>query len=207
MGGGAGRKSTKVPEEGDCVTLRWLGDHAHCSRCKEKRWWKPCESKNFWDKLSPDKRERYRRGAAVVEIEMTDIRPSAADAAERIRQQLREEDEEICAVERVPEPDQHGARLGGLTGQVATAVLASRMEQIKAAKKRKSVDAAFELSQRKLTPACKAKWRAWLLKVPKHVKLTRSIWDAPNKKEIAMAHYYGLRRTGLTQEECAIARC
>ena len=87
---------------------------------------------------------------------------------------------------------------------MAKAIPASRLDRIKATKKRKSEDTAFELSQCKLDAACKAKWRTWLLKVPKHVKLIRAIWSAPNKKEIAMAHYYGLRRTGLTQEECAV---
>ena len=95
MGGGAGRKSTKKPEEGDCVTLRWLGDHAHCARCKEKRWRTPCQSKHHWAKLNPAEREEYRRGAAVVEIKMSEIRPSAVKAAELTREQLRVEDEEI----------------------------------------------------------------------------------------------------------------
>ena len=42
MGRGAGRKSTKVPEEGDCVTLNWLREECFCLRCKEEVWWKPC---------------------------------------------------------------------------------------------------------------------------------------------------------------------
>ena len=63
MGGGAGRKSTKKPEEGDCVTLRWLCDHAHCTRCKEKRWRTPCQSKHHWAKLDAAEREEYRRAA------------------------------------------------------------------------------------------------------------------------------------------------
>ena len=84
------------------------------------------------------------------------------------------------------------------------AVLTARVDNIQAAKKRKRTNDAFELSASKLSAAGKAKWRAWLLNVPRHVKLVRAIWDAPNKKELTMAQYYGLRRTGLTQEQCAI---
>ena len=88
MGGGAGRKSTKKAEEGDCVTLRWLGDHAHCTRCKEKRWWTPCQSKHLWAKLDADEREPYRRGSSGVDVEMAETRASAEIASEVIAKQL-----------------------------------------------------------------------------------------------------------------------
>ena len=90
MGGGAGRKSTKKPAEGDCVTLRWLGDHAYCARCKDELWWKPCQSKHHWAKLNPAEREEYRRGAAVVP-QREETRASAEVASEVIAKQLEDE--------------------------------------------------------------------------------------------------------------------
>ena len=112
MGGGAGRKSTKKPEEGDCVTLRWLGDHAHCTRCKEKRWRTPCQSKHHWAKLDPAEREKYRRGAAVVEIERSETRASAEVASEVIAKQLADEKlDDPAPVKRQTQKQLHGEEL------------------------------------------------------------------------------------------------
>ena len=95
------RRTECAPGDGSCPTRAWL-DRAHwCSTCDEGRYYKNCQNKSLFDNLTSAERESYRRGSAPVEIEMTDMRPSATDAAERIRQLLRAEEEEICPVERV----------------------------------------------------------------------------------------------------------
>jgi hypothetical protein len=185
MGGGAGRSSTKKREEGDCVTLRWLGDHAHCARCKEKRWRTPCQSKHYWAKLGPTEREEYRRGAAVVEIEMSETRASAEVASEAIAKQL--EDEEAgdpAPVKRKAEAPQHGIRTGsvGLTSpppapRPATSEVSPATEH--------TIKSTLKLPWKKA--------KACLQGFSKSYRLYKYMWSLPERQIVAVAAYRSCR--------------
>ena len=199
MGGGAGRKSTKKPEEGDCVTLRWLGDHAHCTRCKENRWWAPCQSKHHWAQLDPAEREKYRRGSSGVDVELPEMRASAEIASEVIAKQLEEETaDDPAPVKRKPEAQQHGSRTGSAGG------LTSPPPAPRPATSEVSPATEHTIKSNPKLPWKKVK--AGLQGFSKSFRLYKFMWSLPERQIIAVAAYRSCREQQFdTETSLAVA--